>query len=302
MSGALGEAIEAHASETWWQPDFKKDWEQLETSDRSGSAGDWWVAPDSHAGISIDWTIVEALVGKPLAVPTLAINNDFTRARPAGLIASSAGQAAGESRDKARVAGLLELIERDAFRALQEADGFQSSAMQLTWHEIRDSKAGSFATALVEKGFTTTFFSLPAVIAVPVVACMLRDLRAGSDAPQFVVGSAARLDPDAALNAALLEAAQVRATWISGSRDDLTDTSDADTESALTGAMPLPPGISTSARLPAPCINDDSLSWLVARLVDAGFTRVASARLDAPDLGVAVEKLFVPGLRPMRVA
>jgi hypothetical protein len=44
------------------------------------------------------------------------------------------------------------------------------------------------------------------------------------------------------------------------------------------------------------------LAWLVARLVGAGFARIAAARLDAPGLGVSVEKLFVPGLLPMRLA
>jgi ribosomal protein S12 methylthiotransferase accessory factor len=300
MTGALGEAIEAHASETWWNPDFEQDWASVPQTNRSPSASDWWGAAGHHHPTPVSWTIVEPLAGKPLAVPSLAISNDFTRQRPKGLIASSSGQAAGASRADARVAGLLELIERDAFRAWQDSSSFKRSTRQLTWSQIRDCNAGSMLHDLAESGIAATFHALPAAVDIPVAVCVLRDLRAGRDAPRVSIGSAARLDPGAALDAALLEAAQVRATAISGSRDDMIDPREACAASATAIALPLPPGVTTSAKLPTPCVTGDPLSWLVTRLVDAGFVRIAAARLDEPALGIPVEKLFVPGLAPMR--
>jgi ribosomal protein S12 methylthiotransferase accessory factor len=158
------------------------------------------------------------------------------------------------------------------------------------------------ATALFVQGFAVGFHVLPAAVDIPVVACTLRDLRPGSDAPRVAIGSAARLDPEAALGAALLEAAQIRATWIAGSRDDLKDPVRADAASAPGAALPLPPRITTSARLTCPKIAGDALDWLVSALAAAGHSRVAAVRLDSPSLGVPVEKLFVPGLLPMRLA
>jgi ribosomal protein S12 methylthiotransferase accessory factor len=302
MSGALGEAIEAHASESWWKPDFEDDWASLPEASRSRSASDWWETAADHQQTSLSWTIVEPLAGKPLAIPTLAICNDFTRMRPEGLIASSSGQAAGRSRDDARIAGLLELVERDAFRAWQDSSSFERSTRQLTRSQIQDCQAGRMLHALAERGFAATFHALEAAVNIPVAVCILRDRHAGRDAPRVAIGSAARLDPGAALDAALLEAAQVRGTTISGSRDDMIDPLEADATSANVITIPIPPGMTTSARLPAPCVTGDPLSWLVEQLVDAGFVRVAAARLDEPTLGIPVEKLFVPGLLPMRGA
>jgi ribosomal protein S12 methylthiotransferase accessory factor len=302
MAGALGEAIESHAAETWWQPDMSCSWDHLPIAARCPDPGVWWQTPPGKNGDAIDWTIVEPLVGAPLAVPSGVISNDFTRSRPEGLLASSAGQAAGVSQCAARVMGLLELIERDAYRRWQDMDNASRKATMLPRAQLQECHARRMIGALSERGFSVGFHALPSVVDVPVVACTLRDLRAGSDAPRVAIGSAARLDPGAALDAALLEAAQVRATWISGSRDDLADPCDADAASAPGVAMPLPPGITTSARLPAPSIVGDSLAWLVARLVDTGFARIAAARLDVPALGISVEKMFVPGLLPMRAA
>jgi ribosomal protein S12 methylthiotransferase accessory factor len=302
MCGALGEAIESYTAETWWKPELFCTWEHLPSASRSQGLVDWWQQPVDADVAELDWTIVEPLAGAPLAVPSRAISNDFTRPKPVGLIATSAGQAAGTSQHDARTGGLLELIERDAYRRWQDMDDASLTATILPWAQLPDCQAVRMIGDLSARGFSIAFHALPSAIDAPAVACTLRDRRAGSDAPRVAIGSAARLDPGAAIDAAFLEAVQVRATWISGSRDDLTDPSDADAASAQGVALPLPPGMTTSARLPAPAIDSDPLAWLVARLVDAGFARIAAARLDAPGLGVSVEKLFVPGLLPMRLA
>lgn len=302
ISGAIGEAVESYAAETWWQPNVRCRWDELTFGARSPQSSNWWqTPPDANADV-IDWSIIEPLAGASLAVPSSTISNDFTRTRPKGLLASSAGQAAGVNRGSARLAGLLEVIERDAYRRWQDMGNAARSATMLPKLQLPDCNASRIIAELSARGFAVGFHVLPSTIDIPVAACTLRDLRPGSDAPRVAVGSAARLDPSAAIDAAFLEAAQVRATWISGSRDDLTDPGDADAASAQGVALPLPPGMTTSARLPAPAVSGDPLAWLVARLVDAGFARIAAARLDSPGLGIAVEKVFVPGLLPMRLA
>jgi ribosomal protein S12 methylthiotransferase accessory factor len=299
ISGAIGEAVESYAAETWWQPNVRCRWDELTFETRSPRSSDWWqTPPDANADV-IDWSIIEPLAGAPLAVPSGAISNDFTRTRPKGLLASSAGQAAGVNRGSARLA---EVIERDAYRRWQDMGNAARSATMLPKSQLPDCNASRMIAEISARGFAIGFHVLPSAADMPVAACTLRDLRPGSDAPRVVVGSAARLDPGAAIDAAFLEAVQVRATWISGSRDDLTDPSEADAASAQGVTLPLPPGMTTSARFPAPAVGSDPLKWLVARLVDAGFARIAAARLDAPGLGISVEKLFVPGLLPMRLA
>nr|WP_243446318.1 YcaO-like family protein [Polymorphobacter fuscus] len=302
ISGAIGEAVESYAAETWWQADVRCRWDELTLAARSPRPSDWWQTPLDANSSPIDWAIVEPLAGAPLAVPSDAISNDFTRTRCEGLVASSAGQAAGMNQGSARLAGLLEVIERDAYRRWQDMGTAARCATMLPRTQLPDCQASRIIADLSARQFSIAFHTLPSVVDVPVAACTLRDIRPGSDAPRVAIGSAARLDPAAAIDAAFLEAVQIRATWISGSRDDLTDPGDADAASAQGVALPLPPGITTSAKLPAPTVGGDPLAWLVARLVGARFVRIAAARLDAPGLGVSVEKLFVPGLMPMRLA
>jgi ribosomal protein S12 methylthiotransferase accessory factor len=130
-------------------------------------------------------------------------------------------------------------------------------------------------------------------LSLPCCAALLLDVEGGP--VPLAAGYACRLSRDEALRAALLEAAQSRATEIHGAREDVavSDRRAAEALRALLGrvrperdarALPEVPARSAAA----------GARLVVARLVDAGIRPVA-VELDAP-ARVTVVKVLAPGL------
>jgi ribosomal protein S12 methylthiotransferase accessory factor len=109
-------------------------------------------------------------------------------------------------------------------------------------------------------------------------------------------GYACRLSRDAAWHAALLEAAQSRATEIHGAREDVA-VSDRHSAVPLRGMLARARAVRDPALLPdvrvaaAPA----ALREILLRLGRAGFRRAVAVDLRAP-AGIAVVKVLVPGL------
>lgn len=247
--------------------------------------------------------------GGSAAVPAAAIFRDL--AAGPGAPPRSLGAGAGPSAAAARLAGLLELVERDAAaawwggetRARAAAAEVAAPAAALL-AGLRDGAPGP--------GRRTAFLMLPSPTGLPVAAAVSRDGSgsggsgsggSGAGAPGaggLVVGLKAALDPGAALAGAALELlqmeigleiARLRAGQGRAAAEDAAVLARAGLDvDAFAAFAALPPaGEEASA---------DGLDAVAARLAGLG---IAALAVDLPGLagGLAVAKVFAPGLRPM---
>lgn len=128
---------------------------------------------------------------------------------------STNGLAAHHSREAALDHAVLELIERDAVaRALPNGWSARAAAKRGVQFE------SALRSQLEARGFEVYAFDLSVDARVPVAGVLLFDLE--SRQVPLTAGYAARRTPAAAIEAALLEAAQSRLTEIHGAREDVT--------------------------------------------------------------------------------
>jgi len=141
-----------------------------------------------------------------LGVPRIA--NSFQR--------NSSGQAVGPSFADALLAGLYECIERDAITL------WSNSARDNDYYPRRLKEFGAGPERLSQKireaGLNCFLFDARAEFFVPVVFCVITE---NSPSGYLCSGWGTDLDLTAAQAKAILEAAQSRATFISGARDDI---------------------------------------------------------------------------------
>jgi len=238
--------------------------------------------------------------------------------RLAALRWTSNGMGAHPRRAAALLHGLLEAVERDQLaRALP--DGFTAEEVSRRALDPASLAAAAPATdalarALRRRGFRVALLDLgpglarrrprraadapalpaPVDLGLPVAAALLLD-EEGGPVP-VAAGYACRLTRDAALAAALLEAAQSRATEIHGAREDVASGdrhAAAPLGALLTGAR-----ARREARQLPEVTARSTASAVVAvlgRLGAAGYRLAAAVDLCAP-AGLAVVKVIVPGL------
>lgn len=140
---------------------------------------------------------------------------------------TSNGLAAHPSRERAVLHALLEVMEREALAEVLP-EGWTKSALSRRWVDFAHPRA----SALEAQRFTVLFADLtPQGFPAPVAGCVLLDEEEGPI--PFTAGYACRPSPEAALDAALLEAAQSRLTEIHGAREEV----------ALQERPPLPAGL-----------------------------------------------------------
>jgi len=240
--------------------------------------------------------------GAPVLVPAHAVHVPPAGGPwlgPALVRWTSNGMGASPDPAAALLHALLEAVERDRVaRALPE--GFTPGALRRrlvdpatlaraaprTAALLRRIEAGPLRGFLLDLGDRGD-------LGLPAAAALLLDVEGGP--VPVAAGYACRLDRDAALAAALLEAAQSRATEIHGAREDVL-VGDRRAAEALRGileaARPTRPAAALPdlrARTPAAGVRA-----VVRRLVQVGVRPVA---IDLPGPpGVAVTKVVAPGL------
>jgi ribosomal protein S12 methylthiotransferase accessory factor len=288
------------------------------------------VADPSRGEVRLAWRSgIELSSGRSVLVPACAVYVPPPGAAPLGpaLVRwTSNGMGAAFRREDALLHALLEAVERDHLaRALPE--GFTETEVAARLIDPRSlaraaPSAAGLAAALERRGFRVYLLDVssptgsdrsehmnaapaaarrrrgssrtPAATAgLPCAAALVVDHELG--AVPVSAGYACRLRRDAALVAALLEAAQSRATEIHGAREDvaLGDRHSARAVAHLcAGLSPRRdagrmPDVSASPRAGAVAV--------VGRLRRAGHARVVAVDLEGPP-GVAIVKVLVPGL------
>jgi ribosomal protein S12 methylthiotransferase accessory factor len=253
----------------------------------------------------IDWIEGYDLLGETACwLPAELVHSDYTLEPDGYFAAGSNGLASGNHLVEAVIAGICEVIERDAV-ALWHAAGLAAQAgrrLDLTSVDGPASRAllGLYGAA----GVAVRVWDAASDIGVPVFLCQIRDAAPGeADRLRRWHGAGCHPDRAIALSRALTEAAQVRLTYIAGIRDDLAPSEYADSPAAMIGdaladalaaASPAVP-FGNVAHHAADDLAED-LRWLLARLRAVGVERVVACDLTRPEFGIPVVRVVIPGL------
>jgi YcaO-like protein with predicted kinase domain len=241
-------------------------------------------------------------------LPYELVHADYSLPQPAasGLFAqSTSGLGAGGTRSGAIRHALLEAVERDGL-ALALADPGPPTARLLDLDTVADADCRAVLATIAAAGLAVAALDVTSDLAIATISCRLIERRERAAAMAHPAeGSAADPVPERALLKALLEAAQARLAFISGTRDDLGPLDyialDAERERGFwLACADADWPRRTVAALPRGPVDDDEavIDWVRARLAGAGLHQVVVVDLGDPDLGVAVVRIVVPGLEP----
>jgi len=238
-------------------------------------------------------------------VPYEMVHTDYTLPFPSGsgcFLASTNGLASGNHSLEAVVHGLCELIERDATSVWNALPLAIRGRAWLRLDTVPDPACRAVLERLASAGVAAHVWDISGDAGVASFYCLITDERDRSGQPG--AGQGTHPAPEVALLRALTEAAQVRTTYIAGSRDDLThaDYTRAVIDRKLAHARALArssQGIGRDFR-DAPRFDADTFSadveWLLARLRTIEITEVIAVELGREELGLPVVRMVAPGL------
>lgn len=330
---ALGEALERHASLTW-HPAQRVAARRAELTGASMDPRDLVLfADEQYASLPyapyedstvLEWIPARSLVtGDEVWVPLLAAHLGYDVPHHDGYLfpATSNGFAAGPTLRFAVLAGLLEVVERDAFLI---AWAHRLVTPRYDAQTLPDEEASSIASAYRRRGVRIDVHVLPTdSVATVALAIGWSDV-----APAAVIGLGAALDPVTAARRAVLEVAQVRPALRGRLRQPETSARMAELAVDPSKVRDLEdhdllyadPGIAASGL--AHLLESPTLDWSVrgqstraetgqgegaelASLV-ASLGRVAGDVLyvdvtppEVEELGVSVARAIVPGFQPI---
>jgi len=223
-AGALMEAIEC-----WYAEDIAPDLRQIAFRELSGAmdpatlplALDW--TGEDMSAWRADWVRgADLRTGQQVWVPFDVVSLDFRcdRLGVPWLARNSNGLASGNNRAEAVLHGLSEVVERDAEWRWRAG----SDSRRLDLGTVTDTTCRDVIDRIERAGVQVAAWDVSSYAGLPCFGCVML-----SDPERDIWGCVGVHDgfachphSGAALAAALLEAAQKRLTYISGSRDDVT--------------------------------------------------------------------------------
>jgi ribosomal protein S12 methylthiotransferase accessory factor len=215
-------------------------------------------------------------------------------------LATTNGLSSGNCRAEAVCHGLFEVIERDA---LSLWSGLPRAARDACLVDPAEGVAGPLVTDTVARirhaGFRLAVWDITSDIGVPAFHCLIVDARDPGGHPG--TGTGCHPDRDVALFRALSEAAQVRAVYISGGRDDISRREyqpghlDA-FRRHFDGPPPARPRRLADILTRVAESFEDDIDWTSRRLEAAGCGPTIVVDLSRPGTGIHVVRVVVPGL------
>jgi len=222
--------------------------------------------------------------------------------------ASTTGLAASFVETDAIAHGILECVERDAVARANRIHGF-FQRNRIDPATIDDAAVCEFLETLSAKGLIVGLWQAPSPIGIATICCHLMEDVEGQEAllPHPAIGSAASLDPAAAIAHAILEAAQSRLAAISGARDDMTRAvypkyPDWQMIAAHRRLIAEGPRTQSFLKLSKPETEGvkDGLPPLLALLESSHIRDVNLIRLETEPLtGLSVVRIVIPALQPL---
>ena len=302
--GALLEAVESHAAETYEADGPVCRFAALPERERAACFSDFArirERPPAEDG-EYRWIAAEDLVsGGALHLPFDLLSLDLTRDVPSPFDRSSNGLATGATRDDAVLAALHEFIERDAVAHWQQEPLLARMACTLDLDTLPFSWPHLWHDRISTAGAALRFYRVPTLTGTPLFTCEINDLDKEAYYYHANQGRGCHPCPEIALFKALAEALQARLTVIAGGRDDLFPANYALRRDGLIHVafgLPLPPsmnGLHWDEVEPGP----DRAADLADAFAGAGYPQVAALEIAAPH-GLSVVRAFVCGLGSMR--
>lgn len=247
------------------------------------------------------WVEAQSLLDEESALlPFEAVHTDGGLPEPLGsghFLCTSNGLASGNNVAEAQVHALCELIERDAVARWQSAE--DKSATLICTRTVMSTVCSALLEKLHAAGLSVLLHDATTAIGIPVMICSILDER---NDPQLQMGMGCHLSREVAASRAVTEAAQSRLTLISGSRDDLfrdryRRPGDA---AALIKSIKAQLQAAGAKFERVPDMATDSLEGdrdLVVAALKSQSLHPYWVDLSQPEIGVAVGRAVVPGLR-----
>ena len=237
-------------------------------------------------------------------LPFECVRANFTVPAPPGsgyFDCSSNGLASGGSYDEAIHHAICEIVERDATALWNRLPPAHRRGTGVDLGSAPDGPCRDVLEKLKRADFRVAGWETTSDVGVPAFFCLIADQRDRNS--HHGIGAAAHPVPEIALLKALIEAAQVRTTYVSGARDDLQpeEYGEAYREHRHRLADRLlsehsPNRRITSAEKGSTVGTVSNLGWLIDRLQAAGVREVVAVDLSKEDIGLPVVKVVIPGL------
>lgn len=309
MASALMEAAEAFHGEELASRYRHANWQELareaDVADPMRLNG---TGTPLDAKAAIPWIEgFDLLRNSPCWVPAEIVHTDCTFPGLPGsgyFLMGSNGLASGNHMLEALIAGICEVIERDAV-ALWHARALRARAgMRLELATVDDPVCCKLLDTYAAAGIAPRIWNVTSNIAVAAFLC---DIPALPESPvpgmRRARGAGCHPDRGVALARALMEAAQSRLNLIAGVRDDITRADYVQSDAGRLGAALLDVALVDVPLCPfasAPDFAGDDLASdlraLLARLRAAGAEQVVAVDLTRPDLGIPVVRVVIPGV------
>jgi YcaO-like protein with predicted kinase domain len=251
-----------------------------------------WIEGEDLMGGAGRWLPFE-LVHANYALPEPAHSGAFA--------ATTNGLASGNTRDEAVLHGLMEVIERDAITLWKLGAAAWCSASAVRLGTVADPSCRWLLDRFAAAGIEVAAWDVRSDLGVPCFLALIRDPSGETGAAEL--GGGAHPAPEVALARALTEAAQARATFIAGAREDIPDADYAAEALAERNAMAagLFAGLSPERDFAGiPSMETESfagdIAAVLAALRRAGIDPPIAVDLSKPALPFAVVRIVVPGL------
>lgn len=245
--------------------------------------------------------------GTPIWLPLDLVHANYTLpAAPGsgGFSATTNGLASGNRLSEAVLHGLCEVVERDARTLWTLSSMAAKRATGVDVATVDDLDCRDALERFARAGLQVAVWDTTSDVAIPCYFCLVtgRDVDAGPAA----IGAGCHPDAAVALARALTEAAQIRLTYIAGSRDDL---SPAEYEETALARRAQTCRAWLAAHAPvrdfraAPSWSretfEEDLAEALSRLSAVGLDTVIAVDLTKPAFGIPVARVVVPGLEAL---
>ena len=256
-------------------------------------------------GLPILWIEgVDLASDATLWLPYEMVHTYYAHPVPAGsgcFAQSSNGLASGNHYLEAVSHAICECVERDASSLWHHRGRAQRDAVKLDLGSVDDACCNALLARLAAADLSVTVWDITSDTGIPAFECVVLDETRAEVHPGQ--GAGCHPSKSIALVRAITEAAQVRTTYIAGSRDDLTHAEFGPDELArrnhefrdLLGAVP---GTVDFVKLPSHefASFEEDVDWLLGRLRSVGIEQVLCVDLTRAEIDIPVVRVVIPGL------
>lgn len=251
------------------------------------------------------WIEGEDLMGgAKLWLPYETVHANYALPEPphsAAFAATTNGLASGNTRDEALLHALMEVIERDAVTLWKLGTHAWAGSRAIRPETVSDPACRWLIDRFAAAGIDLAIFDVTSDLGVPAFLCLIDDPSGETGAAEL--GCGAHPAPEVALVRALSEAAQARATFIAGAREDIPDEDytaearqgrSAAAQAVLAGLHPERSFAEVRSIERASFAGD--IEAVLQALAGVGLHEAVAVEIGKPAFGLAVVRVVVPGL------